>query len=71
MERSLISYVARSAKKKKFRVWAENVGAHRRGKMLLDHRLREATRFSSHVKDLLADLDDVVMESKSACSREH
>ncbi|CCX16801.1 Similar to Nephrocystin-3; acc. no. Q7Z494, partial [Pyronema omphalodes CBS 100304] len=46
-----------------FRVWAENAGAHRQGKMSLDHRLREATRFSSRVKDLLANLDDVVVET--------
>jgi hypothetical protein len=48
------------------RVWAENVGAHRRNgaSLSLDHRLREASRFRSHVKHLLIDLDDVVKESK-------
>jgi hypothetical protein len=48
------------------RVWAENVGAHRchGASLSFDHRLREALRFSSHVKHLLIDLDDVVKASK-------
>jgi hypothetical protein len=48
------------------RVWAENVGAHRRhaASLSLDNRLREASRFRNHVKDLLIDLDNVVKESK-------
>jgi hypothetical protein len=47
----------------RFRVWAENVAAHRRGSNSLDYKLREATRFRGHVANLLQDLDNVVKES--------
>lgn len=47
------------------RVWAENLAAHRRGSISLDYKLREASRFSKHVKDLLKDLNDVVRERVS------
>jgi len=40
----------------RFRVWAENVGAHRTGRLSLDRRLEEATRVKQLVVDLLQDL---------------
>jgi hypothetical protein len=49
------------------RVWAENVGAHRRDSTVsLDYKLREASRFRAHVKVLLVDLKGVVKESELA-----
>jgi len=37
----------------RFRIWAENAGAHRIGKVSLDHRLREASKVKQMVIDLL------------------
>lgn len=48
----------------RLKVWAENVGAHRRGKTSLDHRLREASSVRDSVKDLLVDLNDLLKESE-------
>ena len=40
----------------RFRVWAQNVGAHRSDRLSLDYRLREATRMKHLVIELLKDL---------------
>jgi hypothetical protein len=48
----------------RLKVWAENVGAHRRGTMGLDHRLREASSIKVMAKDLLVDLNSVLEEGK-------
>jgi hypothetical protein len=48
----------------RLKVWAENVAAHRRGKMSLDHRLREASSVRQSVKELLSDLDSVLVDGK-------
>jgi hypothetical protein len=48
----------------RLKVWAENVAAHRRGFMSLDHRLREAASVKEMVKDLLMDLNSVLEESE-------
>jgi hypothetical protein len=49
----------------RLKVWAENVGAHRRGSNAsLDHRLREATSVRDSVKGLLVNLNDVLEESR-------
>jgi DNA-binding phage protein len=42
----------------RFRIWAENAGAHRIGKVSLDHRLREASKVKQMVIDLLDALND-------------
>ncbi|KAF8244869.1 ankyrin [Wilcoxina mikolae CBS 423.85] len=47
----------------RLRVWAENVGAHRTGRVSLDHRLREATRMKNMVLDLLEDLRSALQEA--------
>ena len=49
----------------RFRVWAENVGAHRTGRMSLDHRLREATRVKTVVVDLLESMRTTLQEGES------
>ncbi|KAF8536959.1 hypothetical protein BDD12DRAFT_746554, partial [Trichophaea hybrida] len=46
----------------RLRVWAENVGAHRTGRVSLDHRLREATRMKNMVLDLLEDLQSALQD---------
>ncbi|KAI5792835.1 hypothetical protein FPQ18DRAFT_378220 [Pyronema domesticum] len=51
----------------RLKVWAENVGAHRRGTLGLDHRLREASSVKESAKSLLKDLNDVLEET----SRDH
>jgi len=40
----------------RFIVWAENAGAHRTGRVSLDHRLREASNVKGMVIKLLEDL---------------
>ena len=42
----------------RFRIWAGNIGAHRSGRVSLDHRLREATRTRRRVVNLLDDLEN-------------
>ncbi|KAF8457349.1 hypothetical protein BDZ91DRAFT_507809 [Kalaharituber pfeilii] len=46
-----------------FRVWAENVGAHREGKVSLDHRLREASHVRESVHELLSNLQTFLREA--------
>ena len=42
----------------RFKIWAGNIGAHRSGRVSLDHRLREATRTRKRVVNLLDDLEN-------------
>lgn len=49
----------------RFRVWAGNVGAHRSGRLSLDHKLRESLQIHSKVSELLQDLDESLQTSKS------
>lgn len=46
----------------RFRVWAGNSGAHRTGRVSLDHRLREALHVHGKVTNLLDDLDRALEE---------
>ena len=46
----------------RFKLWAGNAGAHRRDKMSLDHRLREALHIHSQVIQLLEDLEHALEE---------
>lgn len=47
----------------KFKMWAGNIGAHRKGQNSLDFRLRDASHISSTVHTLLSSLQDVLVES--------
>lgn len=49
----------------RFRVWAGNVGAHRIGRMSLDHKLRESFQIHSKVSELLMDLNRSLQAGKS------
>ena len=46
----------------RFKLWAANCGAHRVGRMSLDHRLREAMDVHRQVVKLLRDLEDALKE---------
>jgi hypothetical protein len=46
----------------RFKVWAENAGAHRTGRMSLDHRLREASNVRNMAVRLLGDLNSDLRE---------
>ena len=48
----------------RFRVWASNAGAHRTGRVSLDHRLREASHIHAHVTELLGELNKDLREGK-------
>lgn len=50
----------------RFRVWAGNVGAHRSGRVSLDHKLRESFQIHSKVSELLGDLDESLQTSMSS-----
>ena len=44
----------------RFRIWAGNTGAHRNGRVSLDHRLREAKDMYEGVTELLDDLKNAL-----------
>lgn len=48
----------------RFRVWAGNIGAHRRGSSSLDYRLRDASHIKGKVQSLLFDLDDAIQRGE-------
>jgi hypothetical protein len=51
----------------RFKVWAENAGAHRTGRMSLDHRLREASNVKNMAVQLLGDLNSDLREGDTPC----
>jgi len=46
----------------RFRVWAENLGAHPTGKASLHDRLREAPHIRSYLHELLQNLQELLTE---------
>lgn len=48
----------------RFRVWAGNIGAHRKGLSSLDYRLRDASHIKRKVQSLLSDLDDAIQRGE-------
>ena len=42
----------------RFRVWAGNAGAHRTGRVSLDHRLRDASHIYKELINLLGELNN-------------
>ena len=48
--------------KGRFRVWAEDVGAHRTGEASLHHQLREAPHIRSYLHELLRNLQELLSE---------
>lgn len=57
-----ISLLALQDELGRLRVWAGNAGAHRTGRISLDHRLREASHIHGKVIELLQDLDGALKE---------
>jgi len=49
----------------RFKVWAGNSGAHRIGRVSLDHQLREALHVHGKVTDLLTDLNRALEKGTS------
>lgn len=49
----------------RFRLWAGNVGAHRKGRISLDYQLRFATHLHDQVTDFLGQLIDSLHSGKS------
>lgn len=48
----------------RFRVWEANVGAHRKGRLSLDHKLREASKIHGKVAELLLEMNSELKEGK-------
>lgn len=59
-----ISLVALHDELGRFRVWAGNAGAHRTGRVSLDHKLRESSAIHATVAELVRDLDGALREGK-------
>lgn len=53
-----------NAEYNRFKIWAGNVGAHRVGKISLDHRLREALALRERVTGLLDELVESMADGK-------
>ena len=49
----------------RFRVWAGNIGAHKAGKISLDHRLEDSSHIGSRVVRLLKDLNKLLAEVRA------
>ncbi|KAF5970482.1 zinc finger transcription factor ace1 [Fusarium bulbicola] len=48
----------------RFKVWSGNIGAHKKGRSSLDHRLRDASNIRDQVADLLEDLRESLKDAK-------
>ncbi|KAF4963442.1 hypothetical protein FSARC_8539 [Fusarium sarcochroum] len=48
----------------RFKVWSGNIGAHRKGRSSLDHRLRDASNIRDQVIQLLQDLQESLDDAK-------
>lgn len=46
----------------RLRVWAANAGAHRTGRVSLDHKLRESSGIHATIANLIRDLDASLRE---------
>ncbi len=55
----------------RFKIWAGNIGAHRKGRSSLDYRLREASHIRAQVVRLLGDLLEALQDGEllSPCKR--
>ncbi|KAF5710471.1 zinc finger transcription factor ace1 [Fusarium globosum] len=48
----------------RFKVWSGNIGAHKKGRSSLDHRLRDASNIRNQVVELLEDLAESLKDAK-------
>ncbi|KAH7260848.1 uncharacterized protein BKA55DRAFT_535862 [Fusarium redolens] len=49
----------------RFKVWSGNIGAHRKGRSSLDHRLRDASNIRDQVIELLKDLKESLQDANN------
>ncbi|EWY95075.1 hypothetical protein FOYG_04198 [Fusarium oxysporum NRRL 32931] len=61
---SNISLVKLQNELSRFKVWSGNIGAHRKGRSSLDHRLRDASNIRNQVVELLEDLRESLTDAK-------
>ncbi|KAH7202523.1 hypothetical protein BKA60DRAFT_657595 [Fusarium oxysporum] len=59
-----ISLVKLQNELSRFKVWSGNIGAHRKGRSSLDHRLRDASNIRDQVVELLEDLRESLQDAK-------
>ena len=52
----------------RFKVWARNIGAHQKGSVSLDHRLREADHVKRQIVKILTYLAETLDEGQHPCS---
>lgn len=48
----------------RFKVWSGNIGAHKKGRSSLDHRLRDASNIRDQVLELLEDLRESLKDGR-------
>ncbi|KAF5590632.1 zinc finger transcription factor ace1 [Fusarium pseudoanthophilum] len=61
---SNISIVKIQNELSRFKVWSGNIGAHKKGRSSLDHRLRDASNIRNQVVELLEDLRESLQDAK-------
>ncbi|KAF4450948.1 Zinc finger transcription factor ace1 [Fusarium austroafricanum] len=49
----------------RFKVWSGNIGAHRKGRSSLDHRLRDASNIRDQLVELLQDLKESLQDGET------
>ncbi|EXK85044.1 hypothetical protein FOQG_10983 [Fusarium oxysporum f. sp. raphani 54005] len=59
-----ISLVKLQNELSRFKIWSGNIGAHRKGRSSLDHRLRDASNIRDQVVELLEDLRESLQDAK-------
>jgi hypothetical protein len=59
-----ISQLKLQNERSRFKVWSGNIGAHRKGRSSLDHRLRDASNIRDQVVELLSDLKESLQDGK-------
>ncbi|KAF5237772.1 hypothetical protein FANTH_10647 [Fusarium anthophilum] len=62
--RSDISLLKLQNELSRFKVWSGNIGAHRKGRSSLDHRLRDASNIREQVVELLEDLRESLNDAR-------
>lgn len=48
----------------RFKLWSQNIGAHRTGRSSLDYRLRDASNLRNQAIDLVGDLSQALEDGK-------
>lgn len=56
---------------RRFRIWVEDIGAHRKGLHSLEYRLRDASHLRAKVETLLNELDRTLQRSKYSNHQTH